>query len=103
MNTRAACEGTSISGILSTSRFQDGGTGDSRLTSWLKLLLGIALIVLFMIVMGPFEKLFPGMESMSRFIDERGIKATALYYTDIDEFGDATASLRDYLEYSHEE
>lgn len=67
---------------------------------WFRLFLGLALIILFMYVMGPLEGVFPGMRSMSSFIERRGLKATALYYTDIDEFGEATASLNDTLRYT---
>lgn len=68
--------------------------------AWLWLAVGLVLIIIFMFVMEPFKKIFPGMETMSAFIEERGIRATALYYTDIDEFGEAAASLRNTLEYS---
>ena len=67
---------------------------------WLKLLVGMALIFLFMFVIAPLGKKVPGVGSMSRFIDERNLRATALYYAEIDEFGGATATLRDHLEYA---
>jgi hypothetical protein len=37
---------------------------------------------------------------MSALIAEKNIRATALYYTDIDEFGEAAATLRNNREYT---
>jgi len=77
-----------------------GPAGDIR--SWLKLLAGLALIILFMFILAPLGDRLPGFDSMFKFIEERNLRATALYYTDIDEFGDASATLRNHLEYPNQ-
>jgi hypothetical protein len=75
-----------------------GQTGG--LHSWLKLLGGLALVLLFMYVIAPLGKHLPGFDSMFQFIDQKGLRATALYYTDIDEFGEAAVTLRNNREYT---
>jgi hypothetical protein len=88
---------------FSKSNTPGGSHGPSRgMKQWFRLLFGVALIIFFMYIMGPLEAVFPGMSSMSSFIERRNLKATALYYTDIEEFGEATASLKDNLRYSPE-
>ena len=72
------------------------------LAPWLKLVMGIGWVVLFMYVIGPFILRAPGFSSMSGFIEKRDIKATALYYTDIDEFAEAEITLRHSFKY-HED
>ena len=64
------------------------------LVAWLKLAMGIGWVVFFMYVIGPLILKVPGFSSMSGFIEKQGIKATALYYTDIDEFAEADTTLR---------
>jgi hypothetical protein len=65
------------------------------------LLLGIGLVALFMFVLAPAgQRALPGFDAMGRFVDRTGLRATAFYYTDIDEFGEASISLRNRLEYS---
>jgi len=71
--------------------------------AWVKLLLGLGLVILFMFVIAPLGDRMPGFDSMFKFIEEKDIKATALYYTDIDEFGDAVISIRNRLEYPPKE
>lgn len=68
--------------------------------SWLKLFGGLVLVLLFMYVIAPFGKHLPGFDSMFQFIDQKGLRATALYYTDIDEFGEAAVTLRNNREYT---
>lgn len=70
--------------------------------AWLKLLVGLALVIFFMFVIAPLGDHVPGFHSMFQFIEEKNLKATALYYTDIDEFGEAAVSIRNSLEYPPE-
>ena len=62
--------------------------------AWLKLLAGIGVILFFMFVAGPVFQRLPGFVSMAAFIEKEGIRSTAIYYTDIKEFGEAEVSLR---------
>ncbi len=68
--------------------------------AWLKLLVGLGLVILFMFVIAPLGDRVPGFDSVFKFIEERNLKATALYYTDIDEFGEAAVTLRNNREYA---
>lgn len=79
-----------------------GGSSDPPrgILPWVKLVVGLVLIVLFIYGVGPLVARLPSVGTMLSFIERRDIRATALYYTDIDEFGEATASLRNSLEYS---
>jgi len=60
----------------------------------LKLLAGIGVILFFIFVAGPIFQRLPGFVSMAAFIEKEGIRSTAIYYTDIKEFGEAEVSLR---------
>ncbi len=68
--------------------------------AWLKLLVGLGVVILFMFVIAPMGDRIPGFESVFKFIDDKNIKATAFYYTDIDEFGEAAVTLRNNREYT---
>jgi len=71
--------------------------------AWLRLFVGLALVVFFMFVIAPLGDRLPGFDSMFRSIEQKNIKATALYYTDIDEFADAAVSMRNSLTYPPQE
>ncbi|MDF1591259.1 MAG: hypothetical protein P1P89_07070 [Desulfobacterales bacterium] len=66
----------------------------ARSGAWLKLLVGIGVVLLFMFVAGPVFQRLPGFVNMAAFIEKEGIRATAIYYTDVKEFGEAEVSLR---------
>ena len=68
--------------------------------AWLKLLAGLGLVIFFMFVIAPLGDRLPGFDSVFTFIEEKNIKATAFYYTDIDEFGEAAVTLRNNREYT---
>jgi hypothetical protein len=79
-----------------------GGSADPTggLRAWVHLLLALAAVLVFMFVIAPAGLKLPGFKSMSALIAEKNIRATALYYTDIDEFGEAAATLRNNREYT---
>ena len=60
----------------------------------MRLLAGIGVILFFMFVAGPMFRRLPGFVSMAAFIEKEGIRSTAIYYTDVKEFGEAEVSLR---------
>lgn len=68
--------------------------------SWLKLLMGIGVVLLFMFVAGTAFQHFPVLGSMAAFIEKEGIRSTAIYYTDIKEFAEAEVSLRYNFEFA---
>jgi hypothetical protein len=84
------------------SKTSSGVSADQRasLGAWLRLLLGVLAIIIFMFIIAPAGLKIPGLESMSALIAEKNLRATALYYTDIDEFGEAAVTLRNNQEYT---
>ena len=70
-----------------------------RLNAWLKLAAGVGLIIFFMHIAGPFLLKFPGLSALAKTIEIENIKATAIYYTDLDQFAQAEAALRDNIEF----
>ena len=70
--------------------------------AWLKLALGVALILLFMFGLGSLAQRIPGAAHMARVIEERGLRATAIYYTDFEEPAEGSAYIRDSLDYRPE-
>ncbi len=70
----------------------------SRPILWLKLLAGFVLVWVFIFVFGSLSRLLPGAEHMAEVIDERGLRATAIYYTDLDETYEGSEYIRHSLE-----
>ncbi|MBP8645404.1 MAG: hypothetical protein KBH99_04700 [Syntrophobacteraceae bacterium] len=69
------------------------------MNSWLKLALGVALILGLFFLVAPLSKHLPGARRMGEVIDERNLRATAIYYTDLEETGEGSAVIGDSLEY----
>ena len=66
---------------------------------WLQLLAGIVLILLFIFGGGSLAKRIPGARHFAQVVDERGMRVTAIYYTDFEEPAEASESIRDSLDY----
>ena len=67
---------------------------------WLKLLIGIAMILFFMFGIGSLSKWIPGARRMAQVIEEYDIRATAVYYTDFDESYEGSQFIRHRLEHT---
>ena len=67
---------------------------------WLRLLIGIALILFFMFGIGSLAQRIPGARHMAHVIDERHLRATAIYYTDFEEPAEGSERIRDSLDYT---
>ncbi len=63
------------------------------------LALAIFLVLFFMLYLGPAIQETQYFRPMVRFIEERGIDASALYYTEIEEFSDADISMNNTMDY----
>ncbi len=70
------------------------------LYSWLKLMIGIALILGFIFGIGSLAQYIPGARHMAKVIDEYNLRATAVYYTDFEEPAEGSERIRDSLEYT---
>ena len=65
---------------------------------WLKLAAGFILVWIFIFVFGSLSRFIPGAAHMAEVIDERNLRATAIYYTDLDETYDGSEYIRHSLE-----
>jgi hypothetical protein len=66
---------------------------------WLKLIIGFGLIWALIFLGGSLAQRLPGARHMARVIDERGLRATAVYYTDFEEPAEGSERIRDSLDY----
>ncbi|MEW6233306.1 MAG: hypothetical protein AB1566_13475 [Chloroflexota bacterium] len=66
---------------------------------WLQLLVGFFLILGFIFGVGSALRLLPGARRMAAVIEERELRATAIYYTDLEESATGSEYIRDCLDY----
>jgi hypothetical protein len=67
---------------------------------WLKLILGFALIWILIFGVGSLARLLPGARHMAQVIEDRNLRATAIYYTDFEEPAEGSERIRDSLDYT---
>ena len=72
----------------------------ARISPWLKLFIGIGLILTFIFGVGSLAQLIPGARHMAQVIEERNLRATAIYYTDFEEPAEGSERIRDSLDYA---
>ena len=65
-----------------------------------KLIVGFALIWALIFGGGSLARLLPGAKHMAEVIDEHGLRATAIYYTDFEEPAEGSERIRDSLDYT---
>ena len=65
-----------------------------------RLLFGFGLVWLFMFVLAPWMAESPRIKPLAQFIENTGIDASALYYTEVEETADAEMYLIDARRYS---
>ena len=70
-----------------------------KLAPWVKLALGFALVLLFMFVIAPLAEHIPGVKTLGERIDERNLRSTAIFYTDLEESGEGSSYIHDSLTY----
>ena len=70
-----------------------------RWKQWMSLLFWLSLIPLFMFVVGPMGEKLPLVRPVAQFIEERGIDAGAVYYTDIEQFSVAAIQMENTMDY----
>ncbi len=69
------------------------------LNPYLKLIIGIALILGFIFGIGSLAQLIPGALRMADVIDARNLRATAIFYTDFEESAEGSERIRDSLDF----
>ncbi|MDP8244741.1 MAG: hypothetical protein P9L94_11710 [Candidatus Hinthialibacter antarcticus] len=62
-------------------------------------MLGVLSIYLFVFILAPAMQRFPYIVELHQYVIEHDIDAAALFYTEIEEFGDADVSIRDAMKY----
>lgn len=75
------------------------GTARAAFPAWLKLLLGFLFVWGLIFGGGRLAQRIPGAEGMARVIEERNLRATAIYYTDFEEPAEGSENIRDRLDY----
>jgi len=75
------------------------GDPSGTLGKWAALAAGIAVIWAFVFVIAPALQKNDMVRPMAEYVRESGIDASALYYTEVQETGEAEMYLRDALGY----
>jgi hypothetical protein len=75
-------------------------TPQSDFFPWFKLIIGFVVIWALIFTIGSLAQVLPGAKHMARVIDERGLRATAVYYTDFEEPAEGSERIRDSLDYT---
>lgn len=70
-----------------------------RLIQWLKLLAATVAVLFFIFGIGSLATLLPGAAHMAEVIDERDLRATAIFYTDFKESAEGSEYIRDALRF----
>lgn len=70
-----------------------------RLHAWLKFLAGAMAVLGFIFGIGTLASYLPGAKHMAQVIEERDLRATAIFYTDFKESAEGSEYIRDCLEY----
>ena len=66
---------------------------------WLAFLLGLVAIFLFVFGFIPWVSNTSAVQPLTRYVEESGIDAGALYYTEVEETGDAETFMRNSMNY----
>lgn len=74
-------------------------TLQERVLAWLKLLAGAMAVLVFIFGVGTLATYLPGAKHMAQVIEERDLRATAIFYTDFKESAEGSEYIRDCLEY----
>ena len=79
---------------------QDGCKNPSGLIrKWAALFLCFFLVWVFMFVIAPWIEKMPAVRPLAEFIEESGIDASALFYTDVEEASEAELNMYNTMKY----
>ncbi len=62
-------------------------------------MLGLLLILVFMFVVLPWVNNTAAVRPLVQFVEDTGINASGLFYTDVEESADAEAQMRDTMRF----
>lgn len=66
---------------------------------WMTLLASFFIVWIFMFVIAPWVQTSPAIKPLATFIEETGIDASALFYTEVEEASEAELNMRTTMEY----
>lgn len=75
------------------------GKRKSAIKDWGKLFIGLLFILLFVFGIAPALENLPYIEEVHTYSKEHNINASALIYSDIEQFGDADVLIRNAIHY----
>ncbi len=75
------------------------GKKPTLLKGWAGLLAGLALILVFMFGIAPWVQKLDAVRPLAEYILDSGIDAQALFYTEVEETGDAETYMKDSMRY----
>ncbi|MCU0600092.1 MAG: hypothetical protein MUE70_12665 [Desulfobacterales bacterium] len=78
--------------ILNASR-------SDALNPWLKLAIGIALVLIFIFCVGKMSLLIPGAQRMAEVVRDHDLRPAAIFYTDFEASADSSEYVRHSLSY----
>lgn len=84
---------------LSSSRSGAADAALERIKQWLTLLAGVVAVLVFIFGIGSLAALLPGAAHMAQVIEERDLRATAIFYTDFMESAEGSQYIHDALRY----
>lgn len=84
---------------VSPLRSGEASTTPDRGKQWLKLLVGVIAVLVFVFGVGSLAALLPGAAHMAQVIEERDLRATAIFYTDFKESAEGSQYIHDALRY----
>jgi len=83
-----------------TKKREDGHVCPSSLLSkWLRLILAALLTWALIFVIAPWIQKSPSVKPLAEFIEESGIDASALYYTEVEEASEAELNMKNTIKY----
>lgn len=84
---------------LSSTRSGEADAAPERIKQWLKLLVGVVALLVFVFGIGSLAAFLPGAGHMAQVIEERDLRATAIFYTDFKESAEGSQYIHDALSY----
>jgi len=75
-------------------------TPQAGVRPWLKLIIGIALIPVFIFGVGSLAQRIPGARHMAQVVDDYDLRPSAIYYTDFEASAEGSERIRDSLDYA---
>jgi len=71
-----------------------------RWRAWTRFLVGLALLLGFAFGLLPWLARLPAVRPLTEYVEESGIEATGLFYTEVEESREAEMNMRHSLEYA---